>query len=86
VRCFAHGRVDEALGALQRTLSLGGIPETKIGLYSEAARRDIRTTRTVIAERGYGQTADDIGRCRQELLTFDQGTPQRTAEAADFSP
>ena len=57
----------------------------RIGLYSELARRDITATRTFIAERGYGQTADDIRRCRQELLAFDQGTPQRSvAEAADF--
>ncbi len=57
----------------------------RIGLYSEAARRDITATRMFIAERGYRQTADDIRRCRQELMAFDHGTPQRNvAGSVDF--
>jgi 2-polyprenyl-3-methyl-5-hydroxy-6-metoxy-1,4-benzoquinol methylase len=39
-----------------------------IGLYSELARREVVTARSVIAERGYGSTPADIRRCRQELL------------------
>src|SRR5262245_23699748 len=39
------------------------------------ARRDIVTARDFIAERGYSGSADDIRRCRQELLDFPRGTP-----------
>jgi SAM-dependent methyltransferase len=39
-----------------------------MGLYSELARRDIVAARTFILEQGYRPTADDIRRCRQELL------------------
>ena len=41
-----------------------------IGLYSALARADIRAARAFIAERGYGETAADIRRCRQELLAL----------------
>ena len=39
-----------------------------IGLYSQTARQAIVRTRQVIADRGFGVSADDIRRCRQELL------------------
>jgi tetratricopeptide (TPR) repeat protein/2-polyprenyl-3-methyl-5-hydroxy-6-metoxy-1,4-benzoquinol methylase len=39
-----------------------------VGLYSQAARRDIARTRHLIAERGFGASPDEIRRCRQELL------------------
>jgi 2-polyprenyl-3-methyl-5-hydroxy-6-metoxy-1,4-benzoquinol methylase len=39
-----------------------------VGLYSESGRRDVWAARTLIAERGFGSTADEIRRCRQELL------------------
>jgi SAM-dependent methyltransferase len=39
-----------------------------MGLYSELARRDIVAARAFILEQGYRPTADDIRRCRQELL------------------
>jgi tetratricopeptide (TPR) repeat protein/SAM-dependent methyltransferase len=45
------------------------------GLYSEIARRDIVTARDFIAERGYRGGAEDIRRCRQELLDLPRGTP-----------
>ena len=44
-----------------------------VGFYSEAARRGIVEARRFIAERGYGTSADDIRRCRQDLLDLDQG-------------
>jgi Tfp pilus assembly protein PilF/SAM-dependent methyltransferase len=44
-----------------------------VGLYSELARADVVEIRNLIAERGYGQSADDIRRCRQELMTLDDG-------------
>ncbi|HEV7960415.1 MAG TPA: methyltransferase domain-containing protein, partial [Rhizomicrobium sp.] len=43
-----------------------------VGLYSEAARRGIVEARRFIAERGYGASADDIRRCRQDLLELDR--------------
>ena len=39
-----------------------------VGLYSEIARADVVAARKFIAERGYAPTAQDIRRCRQELL------------------
>jgi Flp pilus assembly protein TadD/2-polyprenyl-3-methyl-5-hydroxy-6-metoxy-1,4-benzoquinol methylase len=38
-----------------------------LGLYSKVARRDVSRLRHFIAERGYGTTADEIRRCRQDL-------------------
>jgi Tfp pilus assembly protein PilF/SAM-dependent methyltransferase len=56
-----------------------------VGLYSTLARGDIRAARAFIAERRYGSTADDIRRCRQELLGFEEGSPLRNvAKYADF--
>jgi len=42
----------------------------RLGFYSEVARRDIVKARTFIAERGYGSNAEDIRRCRQEMMTL----------------
>jgi SAM-dependent methyltransferase len=39
-----------------------------LGLYSAVARADIVAARHFIAEHGYQATADDIRRCRQELI------------------
>jgi SAM-dependent methyltransferase len=43
----------------------------RVGLYSEIARRNvsINAARAFIKERGYASTADDIRRCRQDLLS-----------------
>jgi SAM-dependent methyltransferase len=40
----------------------------KLGFYSEVARRDIVLVRDFICARGYGSTADDIRRCRQDMM------------------
>ncbi len=50
-----------------------------VGLYSEAARRGIVEARRFIAERGYGTSADDIRRCRQDLLDWDRNRELGTA-------
>ena len=42
--------------------------EMRIGLYSETARRAIVDARSFIAERGYRATAEDIRKCRQEII------------------
>lgn len=52
-----------------------------IGLYSEAARRDVVAARTFIADGGYHATPEEIRRCRQDLIA----TPLRSvARFADF--
>jgi 2-polyprenyl-3-methyl-5-hydroxy-6-metoxy-1,4-benzoquinol methylase len=57
----------------------------RIGLYSATARRDVTATMAFIAERGYGRSADDIRRCRQEIADFPGGTPQnRVTMSWDF--
>jgi SAM-dependent methyltransferase len=40
----------------------------KVSLYSELARREIVAARAFIAERGYHANADDIRRCRQDIV------------------
>ena len=56
--------------ALLSVLRPGGF--MLVGLYSEAARRGIVEARQFIAQRGYGASADDIRRCRQDLLASDE--------------
>ena len=69
--------------ALISMLRPGGI--MLIGLYSAIARRDIAAARDFIAARGYHPTADDIRRCRQELLDCADGTPlENVTVRADF--
>src|SRR5215470_3285938 len=52
-----------------------------VGLYSELARQDIAAARQFIADRGYRPVAEDIRRCRQDLLN----TPLKSiAKAGDF--
>jgi SAM-dependent methyltransferase len=56
----------------------------RIGLYSEIARAGIVAARIHIAERSYGATADDIRRCRQELLSSPDESLRQVAEFWDF--
>ena len=62
----------------------GGV--MNIGLYSKLARDvDIRPARAFIAERGYGRSAAEIRRCRQDLLNFADGTPlKNVSKYSDF--
>ena len=69
--------------ALLSMLRPGGI--MLLGLYSEIARRDIVAARDFIAQRGHRPTADDIRRCRQELLDCADGTsPKNVTVLPDF--
>jgi SAM-dependent methyltransferase len=52
-----------------------------VGLYSELARRDVVAARAFILEQGYRPTADDIRRCRQDLL---DSPLNGVAKAGDF--
>ena len=47
----------------------------RLGLYSEVARRDLVGARTFIAQRGYGPSAPEIRRCREELAGLGDDTP-----------
>jgi SAM-dependent methyltransferase len=80
-----HHLADPAQGwrVLLSLLRPGGLMH--IGLYSALARADIRAARAFIAERGFGGSADDIRRCRQELLACADGTPlKNVARYPDF--
>ncbi len=54
----------------------GGI--MRLGFYSALARRNIVKARAFIAEKGYGSSADEIRRCRQDLLGPDTDAELRT--------
>jgi tetratricopeptide (TPR) repeat protein/SAM-dependent methyltransferase len=56
-----------------------------LGLYSEIARADLVETRAFIAERGYQSTAQDIRRCRQDLLEAGARFRNVTASGDFFS-
>ena len=78
MRDFAEG-----WRALLTVLRPGGVMH--VGLYSALARADIRVARAFIAERGYGESADDIRHCRQELLRCEEGSALRNVtKYADF--
>ncbi len=42
----------------------------KIGLYSETARQHIVLGRSLIAEKGYSTSPEDICRCRQDIIAL----------------
>jgi tetratricopeptide (TPR) repeat protein/SAM-dependent methyltransferase len=80
-----HHMADPAQGwrVLLSLLRPGGFMH--VGLYSALARRDVLAARQFIAERGYGQTADDIRQCRQELMACADGTPlKNVCKFSDF--
>ena len=80
-----HHLADPVAGwrILLSLLKPGGV--MSVGLYSRLARSDVNAARAFIAERGYRPTADDIRRCRQDILAFDEGTPGRlVARRGDF--
>ena len=66
-----HHMADPLAGwrALLSLLNPGGF--MLVALYSEAARQGIVEARRFIAEKGYGTSAGDIRRCRQDLLEVD---------------
>ena len=56
-----------------------------VGLYSAIARADVRAARAFIAQRGYGRSADDIRRCRQDMMAQADATALRNiARYPDF--
>jgi hypothetical protein len=68
---------------LASLLRPGGV--MRLGLYSALGRKDVAAVRQFVAARGYRADAAGIRRCRQELMGFAVGTPQRAvAETSDF--
>ena len=53
---------------LVNLLRPGGL--MKIGLYSETARQDIISGRSLVAEKGYTASPEDIRRCRQDIIAM----------------
>lgn len=57
----------------------------RIALYSELARQHVVAARALVAERGYGGTAEDIRRFRQDVLALPDGDPVKlVAQSPDF--
>jgi len=56
----------------------------RLGFYSELARRNVVAARAFIAKRGYARTAEDIRRCRQDLLASGDPALRKLAEFRDF--
>jgi tetratricopeptide (TPR) repeat protein len=52
----------------------------KIGLYSETARKGVVEGRSLIAEKGYTSSPDDIRRCRQDIIAMREDGNKRMAE------
>jgi len=73
-----HHLADPAAGlrALVSLLRPNGL--MLLGLYSKLARREINAARAFIAQRGYGATAADVRRCRQDLLALDDSAPLKS--------
>ena len=55
-----------------------------LGLYSRVARRRIDAVRTLIAQRGYGPSPDDIRRCHQDLIDVYAGPELSITNSSDF--
>jgi Tfp pilus assembly protein PilF/2-polyprenyl-3-methyl-5-hydroxy-6-metoxy-1,4-benzoquinol methylase len=58
----------------------------RIGLYSELARASVTASQTFFAERGYGQTVDDIRLARHDLWSACEANPllRAVGRSADF--
>ena len=61
----------------------GGV--MRLGLYSRLARQELDAARAFVAHRGYGSSAEEIRRCRQELTSFDEDSAlARVLDWGDF--
>lgn len=56
----------------------------QVGLYSELARRNIVAARALIAERGYRPVADDIRRCRVDIMAVADPLLKSISRGNDF--
>jgi SAM-dependent methyltransferase len=60
----------------------GGLMQ--VGLYSGLGRRNIVAARAFIAARGYRPNADDIRRCRQDIIAAEDAQVASVAQRDDF--
>ena len=67
---------------LTQLLKPGGF--MRIGLYSETGRKNIVALREMLASRGYGATAEDIRRCRQEIISANDPQFLTIVHSPDF--
>jgi trans-aconitate methyltransferase/Flp pilus assembly protein TadD len=67
---------------LTQLLKPGGF--MRIGLYSETGRQNIVALRQMLAARGYGATAEDIRRCRQEIISANDPQFTTIVHSPDF--
>ena len=73
----------QGLRILASLLKVHGV--MKLALYSEAARRPVVATRALIDTRGYGPSAHDIRRCRDELMRMPADALERqVTQFTDF--
>jgi SAM-dependent methyltransferase len=80
-----HHMADPFAGwrTLLSVLRPGGV--MAVALYSEIARADIVKARAFIAESGYGSSADEIRRCRQDIVAHEGGQAFKNVYASgDF--
>jgi 2-polyprenyl-3-methyl-5-hydroxy-6-metoxy-1,4-benzoquinol methylase len=49
-----------------------------VGLYSQHARHEVVLAREFIAQRGFRPTADDVRRCRQDIMALDDAAPLKS--------
>ena len=56
----------------------------RIGLYSELARQSVVEGRTLIAEKGYTASSEDIRRCRQDIVSLAEAGNQTMAKLCNF--
>ena len=79
-----HHLADTWMGwrTLLSLLRPGGFMQ--IGLYSEIARRDVVRLRKAIAEQGYGPTADEIRRWRQDFIDLAGGGGSADGRPSDL--
>ena len=79
-----HHLADPSQGwrVLLSLLRPGGIMQ--VGLYSELGRRNIVAARAFIAARGYRPTADDVRRCRQDIVAAEDAQVASVAQRDDF--
>jgi len=68
---------------LTKLLQSGGI--MRIGLYSETARQSVIEGRSIIADKEYGRSPEDIRRCRQDIITMAECGNEEIAKLLDFA-
>ncbi|HEY2527499.1 MAG TPA: tetratricopeptide repeat protein [Xanthobacteraceae bacterium] len=56
----------------------------QLGLYSEAARQNVIAARALITMRGYRPVADDIRRCREDIMAAADPLLQSLTNSGDF--